>query len=112
MLNEDLMEKVLDPVNVGLAYEQVKRNGGAGGVDGMSVEDYVDHAAKHWPTIEAKLREGTYRPGAVRGVWIPKPQGGQRLLGIPNVQDRVIQQAVLQVLSPIFEKEFSPHSYG
>ena len=102
----------------------------------MRVEAYADHAARHWPAIEAKLREGTYQPGAVRGVSIPKPQGGQRLLGIPNVQDRVImkylpvfhpagqpsavqirsrricQQALLQVLSPIFEEEFSPHSYG
>ena len=112
MLNEDVMGQVLDPVNVSRAYEQVKRNDGAPGVDGMSVEAYADHAARHWPAIKAKLREGTYRPGAVRGVNIPKPQGGQRLLGIPNVQDRVIQQALLQVLSPIFEQDFSPHSYG
>lgn len=78
----------------------------------MSVEDSADHAAQHWPTIEAKLREGTSRPGAVRGVWIPKPPGGQRRLGLPNVRDRVIQQAVWQGLSPIFEEDFSPHSYG
>jgi len=112
VLNEDVMGQVLDPVNVSRAYEKVKRNDGAPGVDGMSVEAYADHAARHWPAIEAKLREGTYRPGAVRGVSIPKPQGGQRWLGIPNVQDRVIQQALLQVLSPIFEQDFSPHSYG
>lgn len=106
------MGQVLDPVNVSRAYEQVKRNDGAPGVDGKSVETYADHAARHWPAIAAKLREWTYRPEAVRGVSIPKPQGGQRLLGIPNVQDRVIQKALLQVLSPIFEKDFSSHSYG
>lgn len=99
MLNEDLMESVLAQANIARAYEQVKRNGGAGGVDGMSVEAYAEHAVQHWPVIEAKLREGNYRPGAVRGVTIPKANGGERLLGIPNVQERVIQQALLPVLS-------------
>ena len=102
MLNEDGMEKIVDPANVARAYEQVKRNAGAGGVDGMSVEAYAIHAARHWPAIEAKLREGRDQPGAVRGVRIPKPPGGERLLGIPNVQDRVIQPAILPVLGPVF----------
>jgi group II intron reverse transcriptase/maturase len=106
------MEKVLEADNLRRAYEQVKRNGGAAGVDGMGVEAYAEHAARHWPAVEAKLRTGSYRPGAVRGVVIPKPQGGERVLGIPNVQDRVIQQALLQVLGPVFDGEFSPHSYG
>lgn len=112
VLNEELMEKVLNPGNMEVAYEHVKANGGAAGVDGMGVEAYAEHAARHWPVIEAKLRAGDYRPGAIRGVNVPKPQGGERRLGIPNVQDRVIQQALLQVLSPIFEGQFSDHSYG
>ncbi len=78
----------------------------------MTVEDFADHAGKHWPVIAEKLKAGTYQSGAIRGIAIPKPQGGERVLGIPNVQDRVIQQAVSQVLSPIFEAEFSEHSYG
>lgn len=112
MLNEELMERVLNPNNVQAAYEHVKANGGAPGVDGMRVEAYAEHAARHWRGIEAKLLAGEYRPGAIRGVNIPKSQGGERRLGIPNVQDRVIQQSLLQVLSPIFESEFSDHSYG
>lgn len=112
MLNEDWMERVLEAGNVERAYAQVKRNAGAAGVDGMSVEAYAGHAAQHWAVIAAKLQAGSYRPGAVRGVSIPKPQGGERWLGIPNVQDRVIQQALLQVLGPEFDAEFSPHSYG
>lgn len=112
MLNEDWMERVLEPDNLRRAYEQVRRNGGAAGVDGLGVEAYAEHAARHWPAIEAKLLAGRYRPGAVRGVSIPKPQGGERVLGIPNVQDRVIQQALLQVLGPVFDEGFSRHSYG
>lgn len=112
VLNEDWMGKVLEKENLERAYEQVRRNRGAPGVDGMSVEAYAEHAAKHWPVVEEKLLAGTYQPGAIRGVSIPKPQGGERLLGIPNVQDRVIQQALQQVLGPVFDKPFSPHSYG
>lgn len=78
----------------------------------MRVEDFAAHAKKHWPVIAEKLKSATYQPGAIRGMAIPKPQGGERVLGIPNVQDRVIQQAVSQILSPIFEIEFSEYSYG
>ena len=106
------MAKVGDPENVRGAYEQVKRNGGAAGVDGRSVEAYAAHAARHWPGMAAKLRAGHYQPGAVRAVSIPKAQGGERQLGIANVQDRVIQQALLQVLGPLLDADFSPHSYG
>jgi RNA-directed DNA polymerase len=112
VLNENLMANVLNRDNLREAYRRVKANGGAPGVDGMSVEAFADHARDHWPAIADKLRTGEYLPGAIRGVSIPKPQGGERLLGIPNVQDRVIQQALSQVLSPIFEAEFSTHSYG
>jgi len=112
VLNENLMEKVLERDTMMKAYQQVKSNRGSPGVDGMEVDEFLDHARTHWPTIAAKLRTGTYRPGAIRAVSIPKPQGGQRRLGIPNVQDRVIQQALSQVLSPIFEAQFSAESYG
>jgi len=112
VLNENLMEEVLERDNMTKAYSRVKANGGAPGVDGMTVEGFAGHAREHWSLIAAKLLEGSYQPGAIRGVNIPKPQGGERLLGIPNVQDRVIQQALSQALSPVFEPEFSDHSYG
>ena len=112
MLNEDLMETILESDNCRQAYRQVKANAGAAGVDGMTVETFADHARVHWPVIKAKLKDGSYQPGAVRGVRIPKPNGGERRLGIPTVQDRLIQQAVLQVLTPEFDPEFSAHSYG
>lgn len=112
MLNEDLMENILESDNLRRAFRQVKANKGAAGVDGMTVETFADHAREHWPVIKAKLEDGSYQPGAVREVRIPKPNGGERRLGIPTVQDRLIQQAVLQVLTPVFEPEFSAHSYG
>lgn len=112
MLNEDVMERVLNRDNLEEAYKRVKANKGSAGVDGMKVEDFAEHARQHWPVIAEKLKSARYQPGAIRGIAIPKPQGGERVLGIPNVQDRVIQQAVSQVLSPIFEAEFSDHSYG
>lgn len=112
MLNEDVMEKVLNRDNLQEAYKRVKANQGSAGVDGMRVEDFAAHAKKHWPVIAEKLKSATYQPGAIRGMAIPKPLGGERVLGIPNVQDRVIQQAVSQILSPIFEIEFSEYSYG
>lgn len=112
VLNEDLMGNIVERDNLRQAYRQVKANDGAAGVDGMTVEAFADHAREHWPAIKAKLQEGNYQPGAVRAVWIPKPNGGERPLGIPTVQDRLIQQAVLQVLTPIFDPEFSAHSYG
>jgi group II intron reverse transcriptase/maturase len=112
VLNENMMEEILSKDNLKAAYERVKANQGSPGVDGMSVEAFAGHARKHWPSIAEKLKAGTYQPGAIRGVSIPRPQGGERRLGIPNVQDRVIQQAVAQVLNPVFEPEFSGHSYG
>ena len=107
-----LMEVVCERGNLWLAYERVIRNKGAGGVDGIGVAEFKAHLQQHWPTIKARLLAGTYNPQAVRRVDIPKPQGGVRTLGIPTLTDRLIQQALHQVLSPIFEAEFSESSYG
>ncbi len=108
----DLMSAVLERGNMMRAYERVLRNKGAAGVDGMMVGDLKSHLKAHWPEIREQLREGRYMPLAVRKVEIPKPGGGKRMLGIPTVQDRLIQQALHQVLSPVFEETFSTHSYG
>ena len=107
-----LMEVVCERGNLWLAYERVTRNKGAAGVDGIGVSAFKGHLQQHWPTIKAKLLAGTYIPQAVRRVDIPKPQGGVRTLGIPTLTDRLIQQALHQVLSPIFEADFSASSYG
>jgi group II intron reverse transcriptase/maturase len=106
------MDVVCERGNLWLAYERVIRNKGAAGVDGIGVAGFKGHLQQHCPTIQAKLRAGTYIPQAVRRVDIPKPQGGMRTLGIPTLTDRLIQQALHQVLSPIFEAEFSESSYG
>ena len=108
----ELMSAVLERGNMMRAYERVLRNKGAPGVDGMTVRDLKPYLQAHWPEIREQLREGRYHPLAVRKVEIPKPGGGQRMLGIPSVQDRLIQQALHQVLSPVFEETFSTHSYG
>jgi len=107
-----LMEAVVERGNLMLAYERVMRNKGSSGVDGIGVSEFKAHLKQHWPTIKAKLLAGSYIPQAVRRVDIPKPQGGVRTLGIPTLTDRLIQQALHQVLSPIFEEEFSESSYG
>lgn len=106
------MESVLQRENLMAAWRAVKSNQGAAGVDGMDVEQTHEHLKEHWAGIAGKLLGGEYRPAAVRAVQIPKTQGGTRMLGIPNVQDRLIQQAVHQKLSPLWEAEFSEHSYG
>jgi group II intron reverse transcriptase/maturase len=111
-MHEDLMEQVVCPDNATNAWLAVKRNGGAPGIDGMTTTQLRDHVRQHWETIRAKLLAGTYVPSPVRRVEIPKPNGGIRLLGIPTVLDRWIQQMLLQVLQPIFDATFSPHSYG
>jgi RNA-directed DNA polymerase len=108
-----LMEEVLEQGNILIAMKRVVGNKGAPGVDKMTTEQLEPYVAKHWPLIEAELLEGRYQPKPVRGVEIPKPDGiGVRKLGIPTVVDRLIQQAVHQVLSPIFEHDFSEHSFG
>jgi RNA-directed DNA polymerase len=111
-MHEDLMESVVTQENATVAWRAVKRNGGAPGIDGMTTEQLRDHVRKHWETIRAKLLAGTYVPSPVRRVEIPKPNGGVRLLGIPTVLDRWIQQMLLQVLQAIFDPTFSAHSFG
>jgi RNA-directed DNA polymerase len=103
---------VLRRENMAAAYARVVSNGGAPGVDGMTVEALGEYCREHWPRIRQEVLGGTYRPQPVRRVEIPKPGGGVRMLGIPTVQDRMIQQALLQVLSPIFDPTFSDASYG
>jgi len=109
---ERLMEAVVEPSNMESALKRVKRNAGAAGVDGMTSVELEAHLQKHWLSIKAALLEGRYIPQPVRRVTIPKPQGGERTLGIPTVTDRLIQQALHQVLQAIFEPGFSAHSYG
>ena len=108
----DLMELIVDWDNMDRAWRQVRSNRGAPGPDGMTIAEFPDWCREHWPTIRQQLLDGTYRPQPVRRVSIPKPDGGERLLGIPNVLDRVIQQAVGQVLTPIFDPHFSESSFG
>ena len=107
-----LMDAVCERGNLWLAYGRVVKNKGAAGVDGIGVAEFKDHLKPHWPTIKAKLLAGSYQPSPVRRVDIPKPQGGVRTLGIPTLSDRLIQQALHQVLSPIFAAGFSESSYG
>ncbi len=106
------MESVLCKENLKAAWRTVETNRGSAGVDGMNVKCTQEHLRKHWKSAAEKLVAGEYRPAAIRAVEIPKPQGGVRTLGIPNVQDRLIQQAIHQKLSPLWETEFSEHSYG
>jgi group II intron reverse transcriptase/maturase len=107
-----LMEAVVDRGNLWLAYQRVVANKGAAGVDALTVVEFKAYLQQHWPTIKGRLLAGTYQPQPVRRVDIPKPQGGVRTLGIPTVVDRLIQQALHQVLQPIFEPTFSDASFG
>ena len=108
----ELMEAICNPENLSRAYGQVLANKGSAGVDGMTVHQLRDHLKAHWPGIREQLLSGTYRPKPVRRAEIRKPDGGVRKLGIPTVLDRLIQQAILQVLTPVWEPAFSTHSYG
>lgn len=107
-----LMEQILSRENLIRALNRVVRNKGSHGVDGMPVQNLRGHVIEHWDTMKVKLLSGTYQPQPVRRVEIPKPDGGVRLLGIPTVMDRFIQQAIAQVLSSIYDPTFSDHSYG
>ncbi|MGZ0085718.1 group II intron reverse transcriptase/maturase [Caldibacillus thermoamylovorans] len=107
-----LLERILARNNLITALKRVEANQGAPGIDGVSTDQLRDHIRAHWSTIRAQLLAGTYRPAPVRRVDIPKPSGGTRQLGIPTVVDRLIQQAILQELTPIFDPDFSPSSFG
>ena len=104
--------RVWENQNVVRALERVERNGGAPGIDGMTVAELRPNLREHWLGIRAALDQQSYQPSPVRRVEIPKPDGGVRLLGIPNVEDRFLQQAIAQVLTPLFEPNFSAQSYG
>ena len=112
VINQNLLQAVLASDNLARAWKRVKSNKGAPGIDGVTVEDWPAHAREHWPAVRAQIESGRYRPQAVRRVEIPKPDGGKRLLGIPTVTDRVVQQAIAQVLTPIFDPSFSESSFG
>lgn len=108
-----LMEQVVERANMIQALHRVESNKGAPGTDGMAIESLRPFLKDHWPEIRKELLNGTYQPKPVRRVEIPKPDGtGVRLLGVPSVLDRLIQQALLQILNPIFDPTFSPYSYG
>jgi RNA-directed DNA polymerase len=111
-LHDDLMERVLESENRRQAWKRVKSNQGAPGIDGLCIADFPAFARSNLPAIRQALREGTDRPQPVRRVTLPKPNGGERLLGIPTVMDRVIQQAIAHVLGPIFDPGFSDASFG
>lgn len=110
--NDCLMERVVGRDNLFAALKRVRKNKGSPGIDGMTVDGLTDFLRKNWERIRAMLLDGSYRPSAVRRQEIPKSGGGVRQLGIPTVLDRFIQQAILQVLQPIFDPTFSDHSYG
>jgi RNA-directed DNA polymerase len=105
-------EQVMARENLALALRRIERNAGAAGIDGITTAELRPWLKQHWPGVRAALDAGTYRPQPVRRVMIPKPAGGERPLGVPTVLDRLIQQAVLQVLEPVFEPHFSDHSFG
>ena len=107
-----LMDKVYLPRNLQAAWKRVQKNGGAAGSDGITIPQFARGADRHLAVLHADLRAKTYRPQPVRRVYIPKSGGGKRPLGIPCVRDRIVQQALLQVLSPIFEAKFCPVSHG
>lgn len=110
--NTGLLEQILSPTNLNLAYKRVKSNKGSGGVDKMEVESLKDYLISNKEVLIESILDGTYRPNPVRRVEIPKDNSKKRQLGIPTVVDRVIQQAIHQVLSPIYERQFSDNSYG
>lgn len=107
-----MLEEILDIRNVQKAFRRVTANKGAGGIDGMQTDELRDYLNINWQTLRADILEGNYHPQAVRKVEIPKASGGVRMLGIPTVIDRLIQQAISQWLSPKYEGDFSPNSYG
>ena len=112
METSNLMEQILSSDNLNRAYLQVVRNKGAEGVDGMKYTELKEYLEKNGESIKEQLRTRKYKPQPVRRAEIPKPDGGVRNLGVPTVTDRFVQQAITQVLTPIYEKQFHDHSYG
>jgi RNA-directed DNA polymerase len=110
--HEQLMEEICERENCWQAYKRVKANKGSPGIDGMKVGELSGYLKQHWPSIREQLLHGTYEPQPVKRVEIPKPDGGVRKLGIPTVLDRLIQQAVMQVLQRRWDPTFSEHSHG
>ena len=108
----DLLERAVSSGNMQRAWKQVRRNKGSAGVDGMSIEAAGPWLRKHWQSVKADVLSGRYVPQAVRRVDIPKPDGSRRMLGVPTVLDRLLQQAIAQVLQPVFDPTFSDSSYG
>ena len=107
-----LLEEILSRENMRLAYKKVKANKGASGIDGITIEEIDDYLKENWVNIRDKIRKRKYKPKPVRRVEIPKPDGGMRNLGVPTVVDRIIEQAIVQRLTPIVEPHFSEYSYG
>jgi RNA-directed DNA polymerase len=108
----NLLERILSRENMLRAWKRVKANKGASGIDGINIDDFPEYLKANWPRIREEIFAGTYQPSPVRRVEIPKPTGGFRPLGIPTLLDRLIQQAIAQVLSPIFDPDFSESSFG
>lgn len=111
-MDKTLIDEILSRDNMMLALKKVKANKGAGGVDGIGVDEIDDYLKEHWPSIRERILKRRYKPQPVLRVEIPKPGGGVRNLGIPTVVDRVIEQAIVQVITPIVEPHFSDYSYG
>lgn len=110
--NKSLLQAVLARDNLKRAYKRVRSNKGAPGIDGVRTQDFREHARRHWRQVQQQIEQGRYVPQPVKRVEIPKADGGKRLLGIPTVMDRVIQQAIAQVLTPILDARFSASSFG
>lgn len=107
-----LTEEILSRENMALAYKKVKANKGTSGVDGITVDEIQGYLKENWPSIKERIQKRKYKPQPVLRVEIPKPAGGVRKLGIPSVVDRIIEQAIVQVITPLVEPYFSEYSYG
>lgn len=112
VMTDDLLQAVLSSDNLRRAWRRVKANRGGPGIDGVTIEDFLAHAREHWAGVREQIERGRYTPQPVVRVAIPKPGGGERLLGIPTVMDRMVQQAIAQVLTPIIDPTFSDSSFG
>ena len=108
----ELLNSILKRENLKTAYENVVRNKGSSGVDGIGINDLEPFLQEQWTRLKEELESGHYQPRAILGISIPKRSGGERLLGIPTTLDRMLQQAIHQVLSPMFDRGFSEFSYG